>query len=91
VLAEVGQRLIREGIARVHRQRLQQSSFFVVIDDAAPELATGQYVTGDFFTVLGVPAVHARTILPPDDRSNASPAIVLSHGYLGGTSRYLPL
>ena len=54
---------------------------FVVIDNAAPEIGAGQYVTGNFFPVLGVPALVGRTVEPSDDRSGAEPVAVLSHPY----------
>ena len=46
-----------DGVIASHTTRL-----FVVIDNARPELGAGQYVTGNFFQVLGVPALIGRTV-----------------------------
>ena len=58
-----------------------QSDFFVVVDGASPELGGGQYVTGNFFPVLGVSAMYGRTIEPYDERTGAPSVVVLSHAY----------
>jgi predicted permease len=58
-----------------------QWRFFVVIDDMPPEQATGQYVTGDYFAVLGIHAAHGRTIAAHDDAVDAPPVAVLGHAY----------
>jgi predicted permease len=54
------------------------------------ELATGEYVTGDYFHGLGVPAAAGRLIAPDDDRSGAPPAVVVTSSFaqarLGGTA-----
>ena len=43
-------------------------------------LAGTLLVTGNYFTLLGVPAIHGRTILPSDNQlGNAAAVIVLSH------------
>jgi predicted permease len=65
-----------DGVIASHSSRL-----FVVIDNAAPELGAGQYVTGNFFPVLGVPALIGRTVQPADDRPGVEPVAVLSHPY----------
>jgi predicted permease len=65
-----------DGVIASHSSRL-----FVVVDQAPPELGAGQYVTGNFFPVLGVPAHVGRTVLPSDDRPGAEPIAVLSHAY----------
>jgi predicted permease len=65
-----------EGMIASHSSRL-----FIVIGSAAPELGEGQYVTGNFFPVLGVPALLGRTVQPADDRPEAAPVAVLSHAY----------
>jgi hypothetical protein len=65
-----------EGIVASHSWR-----FYVSIDNAAPELGPGQYVTGDFFKVLGVPAVVGRSVEPSDDRPDAELVAVLGHAY----------
>ncbi|MPY90333.1 MAG: FtsX-like permease family protein [Luteitalea sp.] len=57
------------------------SRFFVGFDDAPLEMAKGQYVTGDFFPALSVPALLGRTIQPSDDRHGAARVAVLSYAY----------
>ena len=42
-------------------------------------LALGEVVTGNYFSVLGVPAALGRTLLPDDDRPGAPRAVVISH------------
>ena len=58
-----------------------ESDFFVAVDGSPSELGKGQYVTGNYFPVLGVAASYGRTIEPSDDRSSASSVVVLSHMY----------
>ena len=65
-----------DGVVASHTTR-----FFVVVDHAAPELARGQYVTGNFFEVLGVRTLIGRTVYSSDDRPTAEPVAVLSHAY----------
>ena len=43
--------------------------------------ANGQYVSGDFFSVLEVRPVYGRMLIPPDDAPGAIPAVVLEFGY----------
>jgi len=46
------------------------------------QLANGQLVTGNYFSLLGVRAAIGRTLTPQDDRAaGASPVAVLSYGY----------
>jgi macrolide transport system ATP-binding/permease protein len=45
------------------------------------EIATGQYVTGDFFGGLAVPPAAGRLILADDDRAGTPPVAVISMGY----------
>ena len=52
----------------------------LVIDGEA-ELAPGQYVTGDYFSGLGIPAAAGRTIGRDDDRNGAPPAAVITYDY----------
>ena len=51
--------------------------------DGPPEPSVqGQLVSGNYFSLLGVPAVLGRTIGPDDDRvTNGHPVAMLSHGY----------
>ena len=58
-----------------------QSDFFFSAENAPAEHSKAQYVTGDFFPVLGVPALYGRIIQPDDDRAEAAPVIVLSHRF----------
>jgi predicted permease len=58
------------------------SRFYCVIEGAAPERVAGQYVTGDFFSVLGVSPAVGRMIAPGDDRFGAPNAVaVISDAY----------
>jgi macrolide transport system ATP-binding/permease protein len=52
----------------------------IVIDGQA-ELLDGQYVTGDFFSGLGVPAAAGRLIGREDDRMGSAPIAVITDGY----------
>ena len=54
--------------------------FNVVIDGQA-EIASGQFVSGNYFTGLGVQAALGRTIAVDDDREGAAPVAVMSHDY----------
>jgi predicted permease len=56
------------------------SEFFVAAGNEPPALRKGQYVTGDFFTVLGVAPALGRTIQPSDDTPAAS-VVVLGDNY----------
>jgi predicted permease len=53
----------------------------VEIDHAEPELTTPKLVSGNYFSVLGVPALIGRTFGPEDDKPGASPMAVLSYAY----------
>ncbi|HKQ78243.1 MAG TPA: ABC transporter permease [Blastocatellia bacterium] len=58
------------------------SSFYCLVEGASPERVAGQYVTGDFFSVLGVSSVIGRMIGPDDDRFGGPNAVaVISDGY----------
>jgi macrolide transport system ATP-binding/permease protein len=52
----------------------------LVIDGSA-ELADGQYVTGGFFSGLGVPPAAGRLIAPEDDKPGAPPVAVITDDY----------
>ncbi len=52
----------------------------LVIDGNA-ELASGQYVTGGYFSGLAVPPAAGRLIAPEDDRPGAPPIAVISNDY----------
>ena len=45
------------------------------------ELATLEAVSGEFFTVLGVPTAVGRGLTPEDDRPEAAAAAVISHAW----------
>ncbi len=45
-----------------------------------PERVAGANVTSDFFGVLGVPALHGRTISPEIDRPGSATVVVVSYG-----------
>ena len=45
------------------------------------DLAVGQYVSGKFFSGLGVPPAAGRLIDADDDRDGAPPVVVISFGY----------
>ena len=44
-------------------------------------IARGEYVSGDFFSTLGVKTILGRALGPADDQPSAPPAIVLSYAY----------
>ena len=52
------------------------------VDGKQPERARGRYVSGNFFSVLGVPAALGRTFGAEEDAApGASPVVVISHDY----------
>jgi predicted permease len=56
--------------------------FYMMAEEGVPERVAGQYVTGNFFSVLGVGAVLGRAIAPEDDRfGDAHPVAVLSYRF----------
>ncbi|HKH44121.1 MAG TPA: ABC transporter permease, partial [Thermoanaerobaculia bacterium] len=49
---------------------------------ATPETPRGRFVTGNYFSVLGVPAFRGRTFTAAEDRGpGAAPFVVISHDY----------
>ncbi len=52
-----------------------------VIAGAASHYADMEYVTGNFFTGLGLTALAGRTLTPGDDRAGAPPIAVISYRY----------
>jgi predicted permease len=44
-------------------------------------IARGQYVSGDYFSTLGLRTYMGRALGPADDAPTAAPAIVLNYGY----------
>ena len=49
--------------------------------DGQAEVATGQAVSGNYFTGLGVQPALGRLLTDEDDKASATPAAVLSHRY----------
>jgi predicted permease len=47
--------------------------------DAAAQPATGEFVSGSYFTTLGVAPAAGRTLAPEDDRPGATAAAVMSY------------
>jgi predicted permease len=45
------------------------------------EIATGEYVSGNYFQGLGIPPAAGRLILSDDDRAGAPPAAVVSYSF----------
>ena len=43
--------------------------------------ASGQLVSGNYFSLLGVRAMRGRVLTPDDDKANAEPVAVISHRY----------
>jgi putative ABC transport system permease protein len=73
---------------RQHNQSLSgliassNKRFYCVVEGAAPERVAGQFVSGDFFPVLGVSPAIGRTITPGDDQFGAPNAVaVISDAY----------
>jgi len=52
-----------------------------VLGHGRADLATGRYVTGDFFSGIEVPPFAGRLIDPQDDRAGGPTVAVLSHTY----------
>ena len=53
--------------------------------DTLPRSLRTEYVTGHYFSTLGVSAFAGRVFTPLDDRSSAAPAIVMSYHLWQGT------
>jgi predicted permease len=49
--------------------------------NGSASIASGTYVSGDFFSTLGVSTFIGRPLTPSDDNPSAPPAIVLSYAY----------
>jgi predicted permease len=52
-----------------------------VIVHGTAEIASGQVVSGNFFTTLRVPVAAGRPLTEDDDRATAEPAAVISHAF----------
>jgi len=46
-----------------------------------PEVVAGDFVSGNYFEVLGVPALRGRTFTTGDDHPGKEPVAVISHAY----------
>jgi len=65
---------LRSGVSRLSvRQVASQAN--------AAARASGQLVSGSYFSVLGVRAMRGRVLTPEDDKAGAQPAAVISHRY----------
>ncbi|MFL6196587.1 MAG: ABC transporter permease [Thermoanaerobaculia bacterium] len=62
-----------EKMAMVRADRLSLTG------EGEPELLAGAGVSGDFFQVLGTPALAGRTLLPADDEGSKAASVVISH------------
>jgi predicted permease len=66
---------LRSGVSRLSvRQADSQSA-------AAAARGSGQLVSGNYFSVLGVRPMRGRLLTPDDEKPNAQPAAVISHRY----------
>ena len=53
---------------------------FIVADPKGQQEVSGVYVSGDYFSTLGVSAILGRVLQPPDDWPGALPVCVIGHG-----------
>ncbi len=53
----------------------------VMTGNGLARIASGEVVSGDYFSTLGVKAVLGRTLSPEDDTPSSPPVIVLSYAY----------
>jgi predicted permease len=53
--------------------------------DQSPRALRSTYVSGNYFSTLGVPAFGGRVITPADDTAAAAPVVVMSHHAWEGT------
>ncbi len=53
----------------------------VMLNRANPVTLAAAWVTGDFFSVLGVEPARGRTLRPSDDVLGAAPVMVISYGF----------
>ena len=57
------------------------SSRFDLADGGESHYAAGLWVSGDFFRVLGVPAIEGRVFTRDEDRRGTAPLAVISYGF----------
>ena len=59
----------------------------------APQRISGEKVTWNYFSVLGISPAEGRTFLPEEDRPGAAPVAIVTHGFwqqrLGGAANAL--
>ncbi|HEX6271828.1 MAG TPA: ABC transporter permease [Polyangiaceae bacterium] len=60
---------------------IKGDSFGVASGGTEPERVTGARVSGDFFRLLGVRALHGRLLAPEDDRAGAPCVVVVSTAF----------
>ncbi|MFZ0641006.1 MAG: ABC transporter permease [Candidatus Acidiferrales bacterium] len=53
---------------------------FKLMEGQEEQRVDGAYVTGDYFTTLGVPAILGRTLVAADDQPGAAPVCVIGYG-----------
>lgn len=53
---------------------------FKLAEGQEEQKVDGVYVTGDYFTTLGVPAILGRTLVASDDQPGAAPVCVIGYG-----------
>jgi predicted permease len=70
-----------EGLAAVRSGESPVSARLGGIEGQQAQRAQAHPVSGNYFAVLGVDAVLGRTLTPDDDRPNAAPVAVVSHGF----------
>ena len=54
---------------------------YALRDGDRPLSLSGTWVTGDFFSVLGITPVHGRALAPSDDVPGAAPVMVIGHAF----------
>jgi hypothetical protein len=52
-----------------------------VVVDGLAEVASGQYVSGSYFSALGVQPRHGRLLSDADDRADAAPVATITHAF----------
>jgi predicted permease len=50
-------------------------------DRGKPQIVGARYVSGNYFSTLGVPILRGRPVTPEDDREGASPVAVISYRF----------
>ena len=77
--------LLRSGTAGLPRIAAEGRWLFAVnTPETGPIAIDGQFVSGNYFDVLGTRPALGRLLIPSDDREDAPPAAVLSHAFWRG-------